>query len=159
MELRNVSLEDFEQGLRDFLRHKLFDRAEMQRGIHRKHDGNVIELEYWGPDEMLTTRVQLLKGNKLDVTLPMATTSADMAHVDALRRFMRNRWERRPITEKTMQRGEEFKRHKDAHPDWTQNEVAFASREALGELVTEETVSNTYDLLNWKWKRGKRRKT
>lgn len=45
-----------------------------------------------------------------------------------------------------------FKRLKDAHPEWTYNQVAQrASQELTDPTITEHTVRNVYRAKGWKW--------
>lgn len=59
-------------------------------------------------------------------------------------------------TARTQVRGEVFKRLKTKHPEWSQAKVAMESSDELGEVVTVETVRNTYRQLGWMWERGDR---
>jgi hypothetical protein len=59
-------------------------------------------------------------------------------------------------TVRTQERGKVFKRLKGKHPEWSQARVALEASEELGEVVTIETVRNTYRSLGWEWERGDR---
>lgn len=59
-------------------------------------------------------------------------------------------------TLRTQLRYQVFSRLKAANPTWSQDRVAAESYDELGEIVTAETVRNTYRLMGKAWERGDR---
>jgi hypothetical protein len=81
--------------------------------------------------------------------------AAEVEEATALAGDSGNRKRQGPTT-RTQVRGEVFKRIKDEHPTWSQSRVAQEACKDLGEVVTDNTVRNTYRLLGWTWERGDR---
>jgi hypothetical protein len=89
------------------------------------------------------------------------TQETEVAHQQASpqesdAQVMESRRRRLGPTVRTQERGKVFKRLKDKHPEWSQARVALEASEELGEVVTIETVRNTYRAMGWKWERGDR---
>ena len=59
-------------------------------------------------------------------------------------------------TVRTQIRAEVFKGLKTEHPTWSQGTVAMKAQDKLGEIVTADTVRNTYRAMGWEWKRADR---
>lgn len=59
-------------------------------------------------------------------------------------------------TARTQTRGEVFKKLKGKHPEWSQSRVAMEASKELEEVVTADTVRNTYRMMGWKWERADR---
>ncbi len=57
---------------------------------------------------------------------------------------------------RTQHRFAVFSRLKNEHPSWSQDKVAMESRVELGEIVSAETVRNTYRIMGAQWLRGDR---
>ena len=59
-------------------------------------------------------------------------------------------------TARTQERACVFKRLKDENPTWSQARLAMEARPELEEVVTADTVRNTYRAMGWKWERADR---
>ena len=59
-------------------------------------------------------------------------------------------------TARTQMRAEVFRRLKKEHPRWSQVTVAMKAQGELDEIVSADTVRNTYRAMEWEWERADR---
>jgi hypothetical protein len=59
-------------------------------------------------------------------------------------------------TVRTVERAKVFRALKESHPTWSQAKVALEASDELGEVVTADTVRNSYRAMGWPWPRADR---